>query len=63
MTKKLLSLLALLAMGMSTSGCVLALAAGAGAVAADELNEDDGEFDPLEKAYDGDDSTDPLDKD
>lgn len=60
MTKKLLSLLALLAMGMSTSGCVLALAAGAGAVVADELNEDDGEFDPLEEAYDGDDSTEPL---
>lgn len=51
---------ALLAMGMSTSGCVLALAAGAGAVVADELNEDDGEFDPLEEAYDGDDSTEPL---
>jgi len=60
MTKKLLSVLALLAMGMSTSGCVVALAAGAGAVAADELNEDDGEFDPLEKAYDDDDTTDPI---
>lgn len=60
MSKTLLSLFALLAMGISTSGCVVALAAGAGAVAADELNEDDGEFDPLEKAYDGDDTTDPL---
>lgn len=60
MTKTILSALALLAMGLSTSGCVLALAAGAGAVAADELNEDDGEFDPLEKAYDGDDRTMPL---
>ena len=63
MTKKLLSLLALLAMGMSATGCVVAAAAGAGALVADELNEDDGEFDPLEKAYDDDDSTDPLDKD
>ena len=40
-------------------GCVPALIAG-GAVAADELVEDDGEFDPLEEAYDGDDSTDPI---
>ena len=60
MSKTLLSLFALLAMGMSTSGCVVALAAGAGAVVADELNEDDGEFDPLEEAYDGDDRTKPL---
>ncbi|MHA7871853.1 MAG: hypothetical protein ACX939_05845 [Hyphococcus sp.] len=60
MTKTLLGLLALMAMAASTSGCVVALAAGAGAVAADELNEDDGEFDPLEKAYDGDDETSPL---
>jgi hypothetical protein len=44
--------IALAAIGLSTSGCVLlglGAAAGAGAVAADELNENDGKFDPLEK--------------
>jgi len=57
---RLIAAAAYLAAGLSTSGCVIALAAGAGAVAADELSEHDGEFDPLEKAYDGDDDTDPL---
>ncbi len=62
--KKFLMLIALMGFGLSTSGCILAAAAGAGAVAADEINEDDGEFDPLEEAYDGDPSTaGPLDKD
>ena len=42
---------------MSLSGCLLGAAAGAGAIAADEINEDDGEFDPLEEAYDGDPDT------
>ena len=48
----------LFAASMSTSGCVLGLAAGAGAVAADEINEDkncDDKFDPLEKARDKED--------
>ncbi len=44
---------------LSQSGCVAA-AIGAGAIAVDEAIEDDGEFDPLEEAYDGDDSTDPI---
>ncbi|MEO1014092.1 MAG: hypothetical protein AAFX08_02775 [Pseudomonadota bacterium] len=51
---------ALLVAGASlTSGCVAALI-GAGAVAADEIVEGDGKFDPLEEAYDGDDSTTPI---
>lgn len=58
--KMLLSLLALLAMSMSLSGCLLGAAAGAGAVTADEINERDGKFDPLEKTYDGDDDTNAL---
>lgn len=52
---------ALLFAGLSTSGCVLGAAAGAGAVGYDEATEDDGKFDPLEKAYDGDDETEPFD--
>ncbi|MEQ1929111.1 MAG: hypothetical protein ABL957_01075 [Parvularculaceae bacterium] len=40
------------AMGLSTSGCVVAAAAGAGVLVHDELTEDDGEFDPLEKVED-----------
>lgn len=58
--KMLVSLLALLGMSMSLSGCLLGAAAGAGAIAADEINEDDGKFDPLEKAHDGDDDTNAL---
>jgi len=42
------------------NGCVLALGAAAGAVAVDELNENDGKFDPLEEAYDGDRRTKPI---
>ena len=60
MLGKIFAALVLLGMSVTTSGCVLAAAAGAGAVVADEANENDGEFDPLEEAYDGDDSTDPL---
>ena len=61
--KKSLTLLTFLAIGFSTSGCVLGLAAGAGAIAVDEANENDGKFDPLEEAYDGDPSTaGPLDR-
>jgi len=59
MTQKILAALALLAMALGGSGCVAA-AIGAGAVAVDEIVEDDGKFDPLEEAYDGDDSTDPI---
>ena len=44
---------------LSAQGCVAAVI-GAGAVAADEIIEADGKFDPLEEAYDGDDSTDPI---
>lgn len=42
-----------------SSGCV-ATALGAGAVAADEIAEGDGRFDPLEEAYDGDPGTTPI---
>lgn len=38
------------------SGCALGVAAGAGAVVADEANERDGKFDPLEDTYDGNDT-------
>ena len=57
MIKSLTALLALLFMSMSLSGCLLGAAAGAGAIAADEANENDGDFDPLEEAYDGDPDT------
>ncbi|MCA8888105.1 MAG: hypothetical protein KDA46_04690 [Parvularculaceae bacterium] len=60
MINKLLCATALLGASFSSTGCVLAGAAAAGAVAADEINEDDGEFDPLEEAYDGDDGTTPI---
>ncbi len=33
----------------AVTGCVAGAAAGAGYVAGDEINEDDGEFDPLEE--------------
>ncbi len=57
MIKTLTALVALLFMSMSLSGCLLGAAAGAGAVGYDEATEDDGEFDPLEEAYDGDPDT------
>lgn len=61
--KMLASLMALLGMSMSLSGCLLGAAAGAGAVAADEAHENDGDFDPLEEAYDGDpDTKGPIDE-
>lgn len=61
--KKILMMFAILGMGISTSGCLLGAAAGAGYIAADEINEDDGEFDPLEEAYDDDPETaGPLDR-
>ncbi len=57
--KRFLIVAGLAASGMSLSGCVAAVV-GAGAVAADEIVEGDGKFDPLEEAYDGDDSTTPI---
>lgn len=59
MTEKMIAAMALFAMSLSGSGCVAAVI-GAGAVAADEIVEGDGKFDPLEEAYDGDDSTTPI---
>ena len=62
--KKLAGLMALMMMSTSLSGCLLGAAAGAGYIAHDEATENDGEFDPLEEAYDGDPSTaGPLDDD
>ncbi len=53
MTKAKLALLALLLGGTSlASGCVAALAAGA-YVAGEELNGNDGDFDPLDEIVDG----------
>jgi len=58
--KKPIRLALLAAAPLLLSACALAAGAAGGAVVADELNEDDGEFDPAEKAYDGDDETDPI---
>lgn len=55
--KQLAALFALLFMSLSLSGCLLGAAAGAGAVGHDEATEGDGEFDPLEEAYDDDPDT------
>lgn len=43
-----LNILALLLSGLILSGCAAVAAGTAGGVAADELTEDDGQFDPLE---------------
>ena len=59
MMKQFMILGGIFGAALMAQGCVPALIAG-GAVAADEAIEDDGEFDPLEEAYDGDDSTDPI---
>lgn len=62
--KMIATISALAFMSASLSGCVLAAAAGAGAIAYDEATENDGKFDPLEEAYDGDpDTKGPLDND
>lgn len=45
-------ILILLAASATLSGCVVLAAAGAGVLAHDELTENDGEFDPLEKVED-----------
>ena len=53
MTKAKLALMALMLGGFSVAGgCVAALAAGA-YVAGEELNENDGDFDPLDEIVDG----------
>ena len=46
---------AAIAAALSASGCVVLAAAGAGYVAHDEATENDGKFDPLEKARGEDD--------
>ena len=57
--KNLLIIAGLFTGPLLLQGCVAAVV-GAGAVAVDEIIEGDGKFDPLEEAYDGDDSTDPI---
>ncbi|MEM8935058.1 MAG: hypothetical protein AAGC77_01465 [Pseudomonadota bacterium] len=57
--KQLLMLSGLLGAIGLTTGCIAAAVAG-GAVVVDEIIETDGEFDPLEEAYDGDDETTPI---
>ena len=59
MIKRLAQIAFLGVAASSASGCVAALI-GAGAVAADEIIEGDGRFDPLEEAYDGDERTTPI---
>ena len=59
MLKKLALMTALILSAGSLSGCVAALI-GVGAIAIDEAIENDGKFDPLEEAYDGDSSTTPI---
>lgn len=53
--KKMIVASILFVFGGTLSGCALGVAAGAGAVVADEANESDGKFDPLEDTYDGND--------
>ena len=59
MLRKFAGLAVLLVASSAMTGCVAALI-GAGAIAIDEAIENDGKFDPLEEAYDGDDSTTPI---
>ncbi len=60
--KQIATIAALMLVSTSLSGCLLGAAAGAGYIAHDEATENDGEFDPLEEAYDGDpDTKGPLD--
>ena len=53
--KKLVSLIAIGVVALTTSGCVLLAGAGAGYVAHDEATEGDGNFDPLEDVRDDED--------
>lgn len=48
--RRFVKLFALAILAMQASGCVLAAAAGAGYLIHDEATENDGKFDPLEKA-------------
>ncbi len=57
--KELFVIGGLMGAALAMQGCVAAVI-GAGAVAADEIIEGDGKFDPLEEAYDGDDETTPI---
>jgi len=52
MKKSIFLLMAMLMGGMSLSGCVAAAIGGA-YVIGEELNEDDGDFDPLDEVVDG----------
>ena len=63
MTLARLNLLALLLTGMvlANSGCALLAAGAAGGVAADEISEDDGDFDPLENTEVGREVDDAVD--
>lgn len=58
-----LNFIALLLMGlvMANSGCALLAAGAAGGVAADEMSEDDGDFDPLENTELGQEVDDAVD--
>ena len=49
-----LNILAMLLASLVLSGCAAVAAGTAGAIAADELTEDDGRFDPLENTELGD---------
>ncbi len=49
-----------LAAAIGLGGCAAVAAGGAGYVAGDEVEEDDGEFDPLEKTYDDNPNTGPF---
>lgn len=52
---KIVTSLALLGAVLASNGCVIAAAAGAGYLIHDEATENDGKFDPLEKARGKDD--------
>jgi hypothetical protein len=58
-----LHVIALLLAGLvvSNSGCALLAAGAAGGVAADEMSEDDGDFDPLENTEVGQEVDDAVD--
>lgn len=55
MIKRLLRVSTLILWSLSMTGCVAVAIAGAGVMAGDELAEDDGKFDPLEKVRGKDD--------
>jgi hypothetical protein len=58
-----LNIIALLLAGlvMANSGCALLAAGAAGGVVADEMSEDDGDFDPLENTEVGQEVDDAVD--